>query len=152
MKRVLYIISILIAAICVQSCSSTTAIEGNWICTDAQADDTPFEELDPAVQTNLKAFVGGTLSIEGGSFTRRQEAPEFVFYVRGVFSLSGDQKTLTVTYQQMAEAKHKWFDVSPELAVPIPFDVLLLNDKEFQIRTKAKTRFGVAYILSYKKN
>lgn len=151
MKRVLYIISILIAAICVQSCSSTTAIEGNWICTDAQADDTPFEELDPAVQTNLKAFVGGTLSIEGGSFTRRQEAPEFVFYVRGVFSLSGDQKTLTVTYQQMAEAKRKWFDISPELARPIPFDVLVLNDKEFQIRTKEITRFGVAYVLTYKR-
>ena len=143
---------LLIGCIGIQSCSSPSAIEGNWVCTDAQADDTPFDELDPAVQTNLKAFVGGTLSIEGGSFTRRQEATEFVFYVRGVFSLSGDQKTLTVTYQQMAEAKHKWYDVSPEFAIPIPFEVLVLNDKEFQIRTKAKTRFGVAYILSYKKN
>ena len=51
----------------------------------------------------------------------------------------------------MAQAKGKWFDISPELARPIPFDVLVLNDKEFQIRSKAKTRFGVAYVLTYKK-
>ena len=142
---------LLIGCIGIQSCSSPSAIEGNWVCTDAQADDTPFDELDPAVQTNLKAFVGGTLSIVGGSFTRRQEAPEIVVYIRGVFSLSDDQKTLTVTYQQMAEAKRKWFDISPELARPIPFDVLVLNDKEFQIRTKEITRFGVLYVLTYKR-
>lgn len=151
MKRLLYIITILIAAVIIQSCSSTSAIEGNWICTDAQADDTPFDELDPAVQTNLKAFVGGTLSINGGSFTRRQEAPDFVIYIRGGCSLSNDQKTLTVTYQQMAEAKRKWIDVSPELARPIPFDVLVLNNNEFKIKTNAKTRFGVAYVLTYKR-
>ena len=142
---------LLIGCIGIQSCSSPSAIEGNWVCTDAQADNTPFDELDPAVQTNLKAFVGGTLSIVGGSFTRRQEAPEIVVYIRGVFSFSDDQKILTITYQQMAEAKHKWFDISPELARPIPFDVLVLNDKEFQIRSKERTRFGVAYVLTYKR-
>ena len=147
MKRLLYIITILIATVSIQSCSSTSELEGDWICTDVRTDSKQLDELNPTEQ----GYVGMTIKIEGNEFTRRQQTQDLVLFNKGVVKLSSDKKTLTMTDKKIAEAYGKWRDMPKELVIPIQFDVLELTDKKLKIRQLEKNLFGDLLIFTYQK-
>ena len=146
-KHLCTILILLIGCICFQSCSSPSELEGDWTCTEVQADGKQVDELNPTEQ----GYVGMTIKIEGNEFTRRQQTQDLVLFNKGVVKLSSDKKTLTMTDKKIAEAYGKWRDMHKELVIPIQFDVLELTDKKLKIRQLEKNLFGDLLIFTYQK-
>lgn len=146
-KHLCTILILLIGCICFQSCSSPSELEGDWTCTEVQAEGKQFDELNPLEQ----GYVGMTIKIEGNEFTRRQQTPDLVLFNKGVIKLSSDKKTLTMTDKKIAEAYGKWHDMPKELVIPIQYNVLELTDKKFKICQQEKNLFGDLLIFTYQK-
>lgn len=93
-----------------------------------------------------------SLKIDGNEYVRKQQTPLMFLCAKGNMQISSDTKEVTFTDCKIAQGGDKrWTNLPKELSVPIKYDILTLNDKEFKIRLQEENLYGVLVVLTYTK-
>ncbi|MBP5318263.1 MAG: hypothetical protein J6Y77_02545 [Paludibacteraceae bacterium] len=126
MKRLLYIIAILIIATFEQSCGR--AIEGEWTCTNARLVGENSEEMSerPSIKEMLSEEVGAKMTFSGDEVIDAHRE-----LVKGSYHFSDDQKVLTVNFKKVSfDGGSKWEDIPKLMTADFDYQIVSLNDKQ----------------------
>lgn len=148
MKKLFYIISILIAAVCVQSCGKP--MDGVWTCKKVTIVGKNYDDLPDFTKDALDRHIGATMTFKDSIIVDAQKDYSGVFMTKGYYHFSDDHKVMTVSFKKESDnGGATWVDVFVGLPTVFDYQIVSLDDKEFIFRLDQGG--GITFEYTYKK-
>ena len=128
MKKLLYLIAILIVAISQQSCGQM--MDGVWTCKKVTVAGKNYDELPDFSKKILDEFIGDTMTFKGNEVIAPKNHGRMNL-VKGYYHFSDDQKVLTVNFKKESiNGGRTWENLITRLPVDFDYHIVTLNDKQ----------------------
>ncbi len=128
MRRLFYILALLIAAVCFPSCGD--AMDGVWTCKKVTIVGQDYDKLHDTEKQILDGNIGATMTFKGSEVVDAQERRGTVDMSKGRYHLSDDQKVLTVNFKKYSyDGGKTWKDVPEGLPADFDYKIVTLDDK-----------------------
>ncbi len=129
MKRLFYIIAILIVAVCLQSCKQT--MDGVWTCKKVTVVGKNYDEMSDFAKKLLDEDIGATMTFKGNEVIDAQKKHGKLDMVKGYYHFSDDQKVMTVNFKkESVDDGATWKDLFKGLPADFDYHIVSLNDKQ----------------------
>lgn len=148
MKKLLYIISILIAAICIQSCGQT--MDGVWTCKKATIVGKNYDELPDFTKDVLDIQIGATMTFKDSVIVYTHNDYGSIVMSKGYYHFSDDHKIMTVSFKKESDnGGTTWDDVFIGLPNVFDYQIVSLDAKKLILRLDKGG--GVTFEYTYEK-
>ncbi|MBO7568501.1 MAG: hypothetical protein J6T60_15545 [Bacteroidales bacterium] len=148
MKKLFYIISILIAAVCVQSCGKP--MDGVWTCKKVTIVGKNYDDLPDFTKDGLDALIGATMTFKDSVIVEKHNSYGCIAMAQGYFHFSDDQKVLTISYKKESDdGGATWEDVFT--ALPTVFDYRIVSLTANELIFQSDKAGGITFEYTYEK-
>ncbi|MBP5368766.1 MAG: hypothetical protein J6Z01_09980 [Bacteroidales bacterium] len=148
MKKLLYLIAILIVAISQQACGQM--MDGVWTCKKVTIAGKNYDELSDDTKKMLDESIGATMTFKGNEVIDAQKKYGKMNMVKGYYHFSDDQKVLTVNFKKESiNGGRTWENLIEGLPADFDYHIVTLNDK--QLIFQFEQAEGIYYEYTYEK-